>query len=146
MQNHFIDSENNEERKRFNISDSIIAQQIPDEEMRNEYSNSWPSLELYLKVMTNLTLESFFKPLRIYLDQLRNNQLDPPDLYLYKNVFVSPWYYNKGNIEHDLFVQFNVRGPIYSDRGEIKEYDWKVDWEHTERLRKRSLLIFSKSQ
>lgn len=134
----------NPSKKQFHFEEQKIFNKLDDSELTNNYKSPWPSFESYIKVMVNLSVENFFYPFRIHLNELRNDELDPRDLYLYEKVKIAPCNTFDEKSEYDFFIQCSIRAPNYKDGNTIKPHKLrKIDWEFTDRLSNRSLLFFS---
>ncbi|KAK8837604.1 hypothetical protein M9Y10_036135 [Tritrichomonas musculus] len=132
------------EKNKFIFNESTIYNKLNDSELTNNYKEPWSSISTYIKVMYNLTVENFFYPLRVHLNELKSDELDPRDLYLYEKVKIYPCYEFDDRAEYDVFVKFSIRAPKYREGSTIKERKMRqIDWTFTERLSNRKLLFFS---
>ena len=134
----------NTNRAKFVFKESTIFQSIDDSELINKYKEPWSSISSYIKVMYNLAIENFFYPLRVHLNELKNDELDPRDLFLYEKVKIHPCYVFDDRSEYDVFIKFSIRAPNYKDGNTVKPRKMRtIDWSFTERLSKNKLLFFS---
>jgi len=109
--------------------------------LTNMYATGWSSFQKYRETIFRIGMEDFLTSFKNGLKDLRANNLDYRDLYLYNNVKLSSRI--NENIElRDVptLLDFQVRWPL----GRKKPAP--VDWRRTERFCFNNLLLISKNE
>ena len=107
----------------------------------NDWSSPHNSWEEYRDMLCFLTSEDYVRSFRKAVHALQEHNLDTRDLHIYDHVRITE---GEDHTEADMFLKFDPRMEYERSLTTGKRASADIDWENSNRLERRNLVILSK--